>query len=121
MITRGDVLTWFDELEAAGITALPDHACCMSCGLAELDERVPAGAPYVFYHQQDADAFEGQRLTGKLFLAYGLNVVDAPEAAVRAIGRRVVESGRRHFTMEWSGDVQHRIALLPDDDPTEEA
>ncbi|GAA3036636.1 DUF6891 domain-containing protein [Streptosporangium longisporum] len=101
----------FRDLDLAGIVAREDHACCQTCGVAEIGAEVRAqeGARgYVFYHRQDAEhAAQG----GDLFLAFG-GTGGTGAAGTTAVGHDAVAVLRRHgFEADWSGDAEKRIRL----------
>lgn len=101
----------FAALEAEGIVARQNFACCQTCGHAEIwDEiyKTPRDVDgYTFYHMQDTEV---ARSDGELFLAYG-SVEQTDEAAVE-IGWRVVDALRKAgLNVMWSGDVRQRICV----------
>ncbi|GAA3388618.1 DUF6891 domain-containing protein [Cryptosporangium minutisporangium] len=110
--TDNDRLTEaFRALDAAGIVARQDFACCQNCGLAEIGGTVPdptAARGYVFYHQQDAEhAVEG----GGVFLAYGL-FGQAPTAEIGAeVAAALTAAG---LTVNWDGATEKRIHVSLD-------
>ncbi|WP_017584602.1 DUF6891 domain-containing protein [Nocardiopsis valliformis] len=104
----------FADLDAAGILARENYACCNSCATAELageaeqlrGERARGGLPpvrgYVYYHRQDAE-----RLAP--FLGFGSYVEDSP-AEHAAVGREIVEALRCHgLAPGWGGDPNQKI------------
>lgn len=113
-VTDRDRLTVaFARLEAEGIAARMDLACCQSCGQAELVD----AERYVFWHGQDEDAAFGPRLAvseddwhsshddigqADLYLAY-----DSVETGERV--REVVEE--EGLDIEWDGDLARRICV----------
>lgn len=100
----------FGVLEAAGITARENFACCRSCGQAEIGEAGSPGARgFVYFHQQCTDAaVAGHGLS----LLYG--GFDGSAQTTAAIGREVVAAlegvGLR---VEWSGDPRQAIKVTP--------
>ncbi|MFC4529877.1 DUF6891 domain-containing protein [Sphaerisporangium dianthi] len=100
----------FTNLEAAGVTARENFACCRSCGQAEIGE---AGSPdargFVYFHQQCTDtAAEGHGLT----LLYG--GFDGSPDTTATIGRQVVaaltEAG---LPVKWNGDPGRAMTVAP--------
>jgi hypothetical protein len=61
-----------------GITAEMDFACCNSCGHHELSQ---GSDRYIFWHGQDEDSFDGDRLTRTLNIRFS----DATTAAEVAL------------------------------------
>ncbi len=119
----------FGELEERGFFAATDHACCGSCGVSELPEDT---GQYVFFHLQDSGSFfddpwsvrdhwlETSESDGvlrrKLYLNYGDHPHD-PKAFIDddlKAGRIVVEALKRAgLEVEWNGEIDSRIAVLP--------
>ncbi|SCG68550.1 DUF6891 domain-containing protein [Micromonospora coxensis] len=107
--TDSDRLTAaFRALDAVGIVARENFACCQNCGLGEIGAEVPQGRGvrgYAFYHQQDAEhAVEGDAL----HVAYGsfegpptVELGEEVAAALRAEG----------LTVDWAGDPNTRIRV----------
>ncbi|MEV4478982.1 DUF6891 domain-containing protein [Micromonospora coxensis] len=108
-VTDGDRLTAaFRALDAAGIVARENFACCQNCGLGEIGAEVPRGRSvrgYAFYHQQDAEhAVAGDAL----HVAYGL--FEQPPTA--EIGEEVAATLRAEgLTVDWAGDPNARIRV----------
>ncbi|GAA3232447.1 hypothetical protein GCM10010532_068560 [Dactylosporangium siamense] len=106
--TDSDRLTdAFRALDAAGIVAREDFACCQNCGVSEIGAEATEAAPargYVFYHLQDAErAAEG----GSLWLAYGLFDPSGDQAAA---GAEVVAAVRAQgLHVDWDGSAGQRI------------
>ncbi|WP_155371331.1 DUF6891 domain-containing protein [Catellatospora vulcania] len=129
--TDSDRLTdAFRALDAAGIVAREDFACCQNCGVAEIGDEVLDAMPargYVFYHQQDAErCAEG----GGLYLAYGplgqpptAEIGEEVAAALRAEGLQVDWSGsagqRIHVRVGWARRRHGRMAAYAPYDPAE--
>jgi hypothetical protein len=106
----------FRELDAAGIVARQNFACCQNCGTAEIGGQVAPDQTgdvrgYAFYHEQDTErAYE----SGSLFLSYGgffsEPEITADPAPMAAVGQEVVATLRRHgLAVAWNGDVNKRI------------
>lgn len=120
----------FRALDAAGIVAREDFACCQNCGLGEIGAEVHEDMPargYVFYHQQDA---EGCVEHGGLNLAYGrfeqpptVEIGEEVAAALRAEGLDVRWSGspdqRIHVRVGWARRRHGRMAAYAPFDPAE--
>jgi hypothetical protein len=125
--TDSDRLTdAFRVLDAAGIVAREDFACCQNCGTTEIGaEVVDTARGYVFYHGQDADrAVDGDGV----WLAFGL--FDSPPSA--EIGAEIAAAlsaegltvnwdhspGQRiHVPMRWGRRRHGRMAAFPAGDP----
>ena len=110
-ITDPDRLTSaFDQLNANGVVARQDFACCRNCGFSEIDDEADDNSRgFVFFHQQDTDrAANGDGL----LLAFGA-FPDAPDTT-ESIGHEVVaaltEAG---LVVVWNGDVNQRIEVNP--------
>jgi hypothetical protein len=104
----------FDALEAEGVIARQNFACCMTCGSHEIWDEIQAaseaGLPargYAFFHTQDTDAaVDG----GDLYLAYG--ACEDGEAAALGIGREIVAQLAAHgLRTEWDGTWDRRIGV----------
>lgn len=107
--TDNDRLTdAFRALDASGLIAREDFACCQSCGVGEIGGEAIETAPargYVFYHYQDAERAvdcDGLRL------AFGL--IDEPPTA--AIGREIVAALRAEgLPVDWNDAPGERITV----------
>ncbi|MET3987197.1 hypothetical protein [Streptomyces sp. PvR034] len=104
----------FAALEAAGITAREDFACCRGCGHAEIRGAGAEGARgFVFFHRM---CTEGVAQGGDLILIYGSfgasGGTQTREASTVAVGREVVaalaEVGLRWV---WDGSAQDAIRV----------
>lgn len=119
----------FRALDAAGIVAREDFACCQNCGTHEIGGEVVDAAQvrgYVFYHGQDAE----HAVAGGVWLSYGLfeqpptaEIGAEVAAAVRAAGLPVEWDGtpeqRIHVPMRWARRRHGRMAAYPIGDPAE--
>ena len=100
-VTDNDRLTRaFRELEAAGIVARENFACCRTCGMAEIGAEVTKGQTarsFVFYHAQGAEhGANGQGVT----LYYGpLDGSDATPTGVEVVAA-LTDQG---LAPRWSG------------------
>ncbi|MFG1927149.1 DUF6891 domain-containing protein [Cryptosporangium sp. NPDC048952] len=122
--TDNDRLTEaFRALDAAGIVARQDFACCQNCGLAEIGGTVPdpaAARGYVFYHQQDTDsavAGEGVHLAYGLFGApptteIGTEVTTALTAAGLPVNWDGTTGQRIHVPLDWAIRRHGRLAAF---------
>jgi len=100
----------FAELEADGVTARMDFACCQNCGHAEIgDERGDGAWGYTFFHQQDSEALaEPDASLHLAFGVYGGSADDQP------VGQRVVAAlERQGLGVEWDGTPDQRIRVAP--------
>jgi hypothetical protein len=108
----------FATLNAAGVLARQNFACCNSCGHGEMfdlvhqqRERGRAIDGYVFYHQQDTDRVVGG---DGLHLRYA-SMSGGRDAAV-ALGRRVVSAlAAEGLAVEWDEDPSRTIHVSPFD------
>jgi hypothetical protein len=129
--TDSDRLTdAFRILDASGIVAREDFACCQACGTAEIGHEAIDAAPprgYVFYHGQDA---ERAAAGGSLWLSYGRfdqerSAETGAEvvSALRAEGLDVDWDGspdrRIHVRLTWARRRHGRLAAFLADGPTE--
>lgn len=139
-VTEGDRLrTAFAILEARGVLARADFACCNTCGTAEIDdERTPVADgsgyrewAYTFFHQQDSEHLTEE--PARLFLTFSafapvrdidpdlLAAADAGDDAARGevwrqtdarVGRIVADAlAEAGLAVEWDGDPAHRVAV----------
>jgi len=96
----------FRALDAAGIVAREDFACCQNCGVGDIGAEVPDGSSalgYVFYHEQDA---QRAAAGGSLWLAFGL--LDQPSSA--QVGEQIVAALRAEgLHVDWDGSPDQRI------------
>ncbi|GLW69260.1 hypothetical protein Kpho02_15590 [Kitasatospora phosalacinea] len=98
----------FRALDAAGITAREDYACCGSCGYAGIgDEAAPGARGFVFFHAQSTAAVaEG----GDLWLYYG--GFDGSGRTTAAVGREVVAAlAGAGLTTAWNGEPDEAIRV----------
>lgn len=115
MITKDEVTQLFRFFRKRGWFARQNYWCCMSCGCAALEEDLKDRDRWVFYHQQDADAFNGRGvLTKKLYLAFGDDKGNPKKT--KMLGQELLELIRVGGGMraEWDGNPNTRIAILPD-------
>ncbi len=103
----------FAKLEAAGIVARQDFACCQNCGFAEIGGEVAdakdAGTEVrgvTFFHQQDTDrAVEG----GAIYLSYG--AIDDDVDSIN-VAREIVAVLTAHgLKPNWDGTTAQRIEV----------
>lgn len=108
----------FKELRKKGLIARQDYWCCQSCGgyaigqMIEIRNRMGKKTTgYVFFHHQDTERAERDRI---LYLAYGnpfSGSADTPEATAK-VGKTIVETLERHgFLTEWNGSPDTRILV----------
>ena len=106
--------TAFTKLEASGIVARQNFACCQTCGFAEIgaevDDVTDAGGTVrgiTFFHQQDT---EGAVAGHSLHLSYGA-MDDKGDACV--IARDVVAAlNREGLQANWDGTSAQRIEVV---------
>ena len=135
---RAEARSWTDEtdndrldrafaaLEAAGLIARQDFACCTTCATSEIWDEVSEPSAWrgnVWFHQQDTErAVEGDGL----YLGYGardersrwrrLRGAGASDASddTAAIGREVAQALRdAGLAVTWDGHVDRRILVAP--------
>ncbi|MFB0633139.1 hypothetical protein [Streptomyces sp. AB3(2024)] len=111
----------FAALEAAGITARENFACCRGCGLAEIrGDGLPDARGFVFFHSQ---CTEGAADGGDLYLLYGGFATSdgaaddaaddaADEARTAAVGREVTAAlDAVGLTWAWDGSAHDAIRV----------
>ena len=104
------LLEVFGALDANGIVARPDFACCRRCGMTEIGAEAGEGdRGFVFFHEQDTNrAVEG----AGMWLAYGTLAGSTLDPA--AVGREVVAALRAAgLPVEWNGSADARIHVTP--------
>jgi hypothetical protein len=97
----------FAELDARGIIARENFACCQNCGTTEIWEfKTEETRGYTFFHMQDTES----AVSGSLHLAYGSRS-NEPDDVV-AIGHEVVKVlGDYALTVEWNGSNKQRLEV----------
>jgi len=102
MTTKQQVNNAFRLLRKAGYFAKQDFLCCMSCGLANIPK--DNIEKYVFYHDQDNDAWDKKSkvLKEKLWLAW--------DGDCEEICNILTSVG---LSLEHHGGREERIAILP--------
>ncbi|WP_392669987.1 DUF6891 domain-containing protein [Streptomyces sp. LN785] len=102
----------FAALDASGITAREDFACCRSCGLGEIHADGDEDARgFVFFHSQCTEAVA---LGHGLSLHYG--GFDRSEATTTAIGHEVAAAlTAAGLTVKWDGSPGQSIELTGPD------
>ncbi|MBK3581205.1 hypothetical protein JHN63_47045 [Streptomyces sp. MBT65] len=109
-VTDPDRLTGaFEALDASGITAREDFACCRGCGLAEIGAEREGARGFVFFHQQVTEhAVEGHGLA----LHYG--GFDGSADTTTAVGHEVLAALRAAgLSADWNGDPDRAIDVKP--------
>ncbi|NEB17114.1 DUF6891 domain-containing protein [Streptomyces coelicoflavus] len=99
----------FEVLDAAGVTARENFACCRGCGTAEIGAEREGARGFVFFHRQSTEAAaEGHGL----MLHYG--GFDGSEETTTAVGHEVVAAFTGSgLSTEWNGDPGRAIAVTP--------
>ncbi|MFE0419527.1 DUF6891 domain-containing protein [Streptomyces tendae] len=99
----------FRALDAAGVTARENFACCRSCGTAEIGAEREGARGFVFFHRQSTEAAaEGHGL----MLHYG--GFDGSPETTTAVGHEVVAAfAGSGLPTEWDGDPGRAIAVAP--------
>ncbi|MFC1430362.1 hypothetical protein ACEZDB_06750 [Streptacidiphilus sp. N1-3] len=122
VVTDPDRLaTAFAALEARGVTARMNFACCGSCGRGEIGAEAPEGARgYVFFHRQ---ATAGAANGGPLWLSYGHfanpGAADPTTANPGTVGPTPAEIGAEvvaeltaaGLRAEWDGSPDSAVKL----------
>jgi len=96
----------FADLRDRGVMAEDNYACCQTCGHYELAEQADN---YVFWHEQDEAAFEGDDLVDTLSIRFsdGMTAVAATTL--------LLKHGLR---ASWDGDVTRTIQVKPRQETT---
>ncbi|CAM5654116.1 cAMP-binding protein OS=Streptomyces tendae OX=1932 GN=GUR47_11425 PE=4 SV=1 [Streptomyces tendae] len=97
----------FRALDAAGVTARENFACCRGCGTAEIGAEREGARGFVFFHRQSTEAAaEGHGL----MLYYG--GFDGSEETTTAVGHEVVAAfAGSGLSTEWDGDPGSAISV----------
>lgn len=96
---RERIIEAFAELQGAGFFAMPDWQCCQTCGWAA----APDNANAVFWHEQDAEAFDEDGC---------IKAGDCVHLAWRGDGARIVVAlERAGCVVDWDGEERTRIAV----------
>ncbi|MGA5216104.1 DUF6891 domain-containing protein [Streptomyces cinereoruber] len=100
----------FAALEAAGITARENFACCRACGQSEIgDEGGPDARGFVYFHTQCTDSAASGH---GLMLLYG--AFDGSPDSTAAVGREVVAAlAAVGLPTEWDGDPGRAVTVTP--------
>ena len=109
-VTEPDLLTRaFEALDATGITARENFACCRGCGLAEIGAEREDARGFVFFHEQVTEhAAEGYGLA----LHYG--GFDGSDETTAAVGHEVLAALRSAgLSAGWDGDPDKAIDVVP--------
>ncbi|MET9828715.1 hypothetical protein ABZ078_05280 [Streptomyces sp. NPDC006385] len=99
----------FEALEAGGITARENFACCRGCGMTEIGAERADARGFVFFHQQATEhAADGHGLS----LYYG--GFDGSEETTTAVGHEVVAAlAGVGLSTEWDGSPGRAINVTP--------
>jgi hypothetical protein len=99
----------FAALDASGITARENFACCRGCGLAEIGAEREDARGFVFFHQQVTEhAAEGYGLA----LHYG--GFDGSDETATIVGHEVLAALRgAGLSADWDGDPDKAIDVVP--------
>ncbi|WOX09204.1 DUF6891 domain-containing protein [Streptomyces sp. N50] len=109
-VTDPDRLTRaFETLNASGITARENFACCRGCGLAEMGAEREDARGFVFFHEQITEhAVQGHGLA----LHYG--GFDGSDETAAAVGHEVLAALRgAGLSADWDGDLDKAIDVKP--------
>ena len=102
MTTKDQVNKAFAALRKAGYVAKQNWADCQSCGWAAIEEQYPGSGKVVFYHFQDADAWDKKtkELVSPLYLAWAGD------------GNEIVKVLEKFVVVGWDGSEEHRIKIM---------
>ena len=117
----------FARLDAAGIIARQDFACCTSCAQAEIWDEVSDPTAWrgnVWFHRQDTEravvgdglylGFAGRDERSRLQRLLGGKGAERAAADSPSIGREIVKAlADTGLTVDWNGKVERRILLEP--------
>lgn len=109
-VTDPDRLTRaFEALDASGITARENFACCRGCGLAEIGAEREDARGFVFFHDQVTEhAVAGYGLA----LHYG--AFDGSAETTSAVGQEILAALRgAGLSADWDGDPDKAIDVKP--------
>ena len=109
-VTDPDGLTRaFEALDASGITARENFACCRGCGLAEIGAEREDARGFVFFHDQVTEhAVAGYGLA----LHYG--AFDGSAETTSAVGQEILAALRgAGLSADWDGDPDKAIDVKP--------
>ncbi|WP_405993789.1 DUF6891 domain-containing protein [Streptomyces sp. NBC_00986] len=109
-VTDPDRLTRaFEALDASGITARENFACCRGCGLAEMGAERGDARGFVFFHDQVTEhAVAGYGLA----LHYG--AFDGSAGTTSAVGHEILAALRgAGLSADWDGDPDKAIEVKP--------
>ena len=109
-VTDPDRLTRaFKTLDASGITARENFACCRGCGLAEIGAEREDARGFVFFHDQVTEhAVAGYGLA----LHYG--AFDGSAETTSAVGQEILAALRgAGLSADWDGDPDKAIDVKP--------
>lgn len=99
----------FEALQASGITAREDFACCRNCGLTEIGAERADARGFVFFHTQ---CTEGAAAGQGLMLLYG--GFDGAEETTTAVGHGVVAAlTAAGLSARWDGNPATGIHVIP--------
>lgn len=94
----------FRELRKKGFVARQNYWCCQSCAWSAVESEYDTNddSNIVFYHNQDADAFENGNLESILYLAW------------QGDGETIRDTFEDYgFNVAWDGTKNKRIGILP--------
>lgn len=118
VVTRYDINKLFKRCREVGLFARQNYWCCNSCGTAALHTDMrPKHVGWMFYHQQDADAFvwdgvEDHVLRRPLWLTYG-DPKGNPADTVTVGNMIVAIMSELGLQTDWDGNPNTRINVLP--------
>ena len=104
-IRRSEIIDVLEELkEKKGYEYEANFQCCLSCATAAFADKYGENASkWILWHEQDDEAFDGNRLTRGMYLGWGGN------------GKEIVQAFRdAGIKTDWNGSKSMRIAILPE-------
>jgi len=105
----------FKLLRKSGLIARQSFGCCGSCGSHEIatkmEEMLDAGKPvlgYVFFNQQSADAYKGDRPNGNLYISYADGSTNkypnnTPKSTLEIGKMLIIALTQAGLAFEWDG------------------
>ena len=104
-IRRSKIIEVLENLkEEKGYEFETNFWCCSSCASAAMADKYGEDTEkYVFWHEQDDEAFSGNLLKRKMYISWGGN------------GEEIVEAFKdAGIKTEWEGTKRHCIGILPE-------
>ena len=104
-IRRSEIIEVLEELkEEKGYVFETNFWCCSSCASGAMADKYGEDTEkYIFWHEQDDEAFSGNILKRKMYISWGGNAEEIMEA-FEAAGIKT----------EWEGSDRYCIGILPE-------